>query len=658
MALTIQQKKWLDRNSADVIYGKLQQGSITMEMLSSYAAESPLFRDKLDAVMRLQASVPNPKEVSDYEHVQTLYSTAPVSSETLAALNAYLQEWQGNAAAENHVNEVRQMVEDYRCQSEFSALSEKVTQAIEAYNVSRTVPPVSLMRSIQEFISKWKDSSSASSQVNLCRQWEQHFSGMMEEIVSANWPKVVGPHGKIFNFASMRDFLETYPVSAERRSQADDLMWEWVLDQDNPLTASAQYANYWGNNGRHSAEVAALSMGRHIWEQRLSNAPLEELVSFSKTNPQSSILPLVNQRIKELKGDKLAEIRRRPNAFTHPEFMSLYNGGVYTTEELKEAAGADDELFDKILNLGRIRAALPELPEVIGTGKGESGVTDVILFGITSTGKSCVLAGLINHDTLGYDSVRFSGKYAQTVHAHAQHGFPPPPTNLNQVATIKAYITDPETRLKYNFNLFEMAGEDFRSKIANAIYENGEAATSFADMGEGAPEILRSNNDKLFFILVDPTVDIKDSMMQDQAIKALIDIMFGDVNKVNENEDVMSKVTGLHFIVTKADTMGYKGEELKKAAQEFVRNTIGTALRDKIVEGCRQFGINASDNPVLDGVPRVFPFSLGQFTVGNIFKYNPESSGNLLHVISDYSISERPAGITHKLRDFLIKPWF
>ncbi len=657
MALTLQQKKWLDRNSADIIYEKVRSGNISREMLQSYAAESPAFREKLDAIIRLEAAMPVPQEVNEYEHVKTLYDSDSGNPGTLKAMNDYILRWQGTVSAEAHVAEVRQLMEAYQCQKEFTDLSEKVRQAQEAYQLTRTVPPVALMRSIRDFISHWEDNRAAAQQVSMCRQWEQDFSGMMEEIVAMNWPKVVGPHGKIFNFASMRDFLESYPVSPERRSMADDLMWEWVKEQPNPLEASVEYVNYWGNKGKHAAEVAALSRDKGLWDNTLSTASLEDLVAFINRNPDSSIVPLAQARISELKKDKLDEIRRRPNAFSYPEFMNLYNGEVFSKAELMAAAGADAELFDKLLNLPKNRTALDDVPEVIGTGKGEAGVTDVILFGITSTGKSCVLAGLINHDSLGYDSVRFSGKYAQIIHSHAQHGFPPPPTNLNQVATIKAQYIDPASRLRYNFNLFEMAGEDFRSKIANAIYENGEAATSFADMGEGAPEILRSGNEKLFFILVDPTVNMRESIQQTQAIKALINIMFGQVNNVNENADVMSKVIGLHFIVTKADTMGYEGEELKKAAQEFVRNTISTAMRDAIVAGCKQFGINASDNPQLDGVPRVFPFSLGQFTVGNIFKYNPTSSGNLLQVISDYSLSERPAGLTHKLRDFLIKPW-
>ena len=84
---------------------------------------------------------------------------------------------------------------------------------------------------------------------------------------------------------------------------------------------------------------------------------------------------------------------------------------------------------------------------------------------------------------------------------------------------------------------------------------DGKLVTSFADMGTQAPEILNNGNRKLFFILIDPTSEGREQALQAEAVNRLKSLMFGKVDGRNPNEAIMRRVEGLHFIVTKADTL-------------------------------------------------------------------------------------------------------
>ena len=60
----------------------------------------------------------------------------------------------------------------------------------------------------------------------------------------------------------------------------------------------------------------------------------------------------------------------------------------------------------------------------------------------------------------------------------------------------------------------------------------------------------------------------------------------------------MRRVEGLHFIVTKADTLAGGPSQ----AREVVHGILNRGARESLVESCREYGINASDESELDDV--------------------------------------------------------
>ena len=168
----------------------------------------------------------------------------------------------------------------------------------------------------------------------------------------------------------------------------------------------------------------------------------------------------------------------------------------------------DEQLADvevvEAKNLERIKNELPDINAEIAKCRKvcADGHTDVFLFGIPSTGKTCILMGLIGCTTIDVDTVRAGGPYSSALDQYLKAGLTIGQTPKDFVATIEAEIM--EGTKKHMLNLVEMSGEDFAFKIADN--ENGKI--SFEDMGNGATQLLCNNNRKVFFIIVDPTARI------------------------------------------------------------------------------------------------------------------------------------------------------
>ena len=441
------------------------------------------------------------------------------------------------------------------------------------------------------------------------------------------------------------------------RNQADEYAWEWVNRQPDIMAAAESYDMVFRGRGAHAGQVQRLRDSQAEW-QMYSQLDIYSIINFLEANPSHPFAPVAGQRIQELKAEALAAMRANPTSVPVTDFRHMLESPYFTREELMEAAGIDEAMLQSnVYNYENLIASLPPLPNsesTFGTGMGEEGITDIVFFGIQSSGKTCVLSGLLRHDNLWFDDHRYSGDYGITLKAYADNGFAVSGTPGDFVATIKAEVSQLDDKYKYKFNLFEMAGEAFRTGIAHGRDQYGRQELSFEDMGVNAAEILRSGNDKVFFLFVDPTADYRQYEDQKKAIAAMVALMFGDDNGYNPNEDIMRRVKGLHFIVTKSDMLppGDPREQAHRKVLEIMKS----GIRDKIIEGCRRYGINASKDPELNGRPRVFPFSLGHFTIGNMFRYDPVGSSTMLRVICDYCSPERKAGFGQKFRSFFTNP--
>ncbi|MDE6134794.1 MAG: hypothetical protein K2F79_04395, partial [Muribaculaceae bacterium] len=423
------------------------------------------------------------------------------------------------------------------------------------------------------------------------------------------------------------------------------------------------YENYTAGSGRHAGDLAEMATASQEWHTLLSAPPAPRyaastkacgIIDFLQSNPRHMFAKKAMSMLKDLGPAVCAEIAENPIVYYPNLFDKLYDSGLFNRQDLLKAANANDYLLGRITDRQAIQRRLDalNLDGIMSDmlhGYGEKGITDILFFGISSSGKTCILSGLLNNDGLSFDTVNFSCKYAQALKSYAEEGFAPPATRDVAVAVIKASTS--RKGLKYHFNLVDMAGEAFVHKIADNI----DAKTDFRDMGQGAPEVLNNGNDKVFFIVVDPAASPDDQTLQRNVLRRLIGLFFGSVNNQVTNRTIMERVRGIHFIVSKADTLP---EPRLENARAIVRRLLNNQDCSELVENCRNFGINVSKDPALDGKPRIFCFSLGQFTVGNIYDYRPVDSETILQTICDYASGTGRETFLYKIRAVLTESLF
>lgn len=295
--------------------------------------------------------------------------------------------------------------------------------------------------------------------------------------------------------------------------------------------------------------------------------------------------------------------------------------------------------------------------------------TDVYFFGMPTSGQTCLLMGLMGSDGMGY-SINFhtkGGLYASALIHYLKAGKLPAMDCGNFVSTIRATIEEKGKKgeiLNHEINFVELPGEKFSCKIAN-----NEDTVEMEDMGSGTVKLLRNKNRKVFFIIVDPTRDIfkftyeqpvldsNGNMISVNPRHLFIDQTAGlakfiSLFEMPENKEFMKNVDAIHFIVTKADTLGRTDQERKERAHDLLLAKYQGPIRN-LITFCRR---SKRINYATDFKPMVYPFSLGRFSDDRTFEYDNRSSLAIIDALRHMTAAKKEGSFWGELRDCLIKP--
>lgn len=505
---------------------------------------------------------------------------------------------------------------------------------------------------LKRYIANWE----------ISRPYENHvddaitkLSALQNHIEEEEWKKV-----DLFDIASLENYYRKY-LETIHKNDIDDTIFS--LSKGKPvhelINALLHYKQIFPQ-GNHVEEADRMIEAVRIWLGISASRDLVQVFSYIKSYPDSPFIDEAKLLMIQLKAEEIAIMKREFMDYSRDKLLNFIKTEIFTENELIYAQVVTRDSLEILRNYSEIRESLPVLDNIIPRCKTEcyADHTDVFLFGIPATGKSCVLAGLIGSNILNYDSVSSGGAYADALIEFMNNSCPPPPTKKNYLTTIKAWIKNGD--IVHPYNLIEMAGEEFADKIS--LNPDGEVC--FEDMGTGAADLLNSDNDKIFFIIVDPTKDfvrfktdreVKDKegniigyetkeivANQVQCMKRMIDMF----NKP-ENENVMKKVKAIHFVVTKSDTLGDTLENRLDGA---------VAILDKKYSLCIETLYDIFENPDYDinratgYKPMVYTFSLGKFYVGNIFEYDSSDSANLIEVMQGNVVGIKKETFFDKMR--------
>lgn len=494
-----------------------------------------------------------------------------------------------------------------------------------------------LLCKLKAYIAKWggiceRHGTIANEKINWVQQQLNHLA---EERESADWDSV-DPLDK----EQLMGHLTMYPNTVHHNDI--DNLFGYATNKEN-ITELNNYKILF-QNGLHVREANELLNAISEWTSIKEAEDIFMVDNYMKDHPSSPFITQANQLKIALKQREIGLMRENPIDYEVDRLLNLLSSRIITEHDLFREKVITKNALNTICNLDKIKDTLPDVKKAIqaSTAECKPGYKDVFFFGVPSTGKTCVLMGLSRATNLSVNLAAGGGDYAEALQQYIDCGVITGRTPGTFVTTLEATIRSKTNKeVKHQVNLVEMSGEEFAFEIA----KNQEHEFSFEAMGTGVTSLLQNDNRKVFFLIIDPTADTVsinreipdhydeitgEAIMKTEwctanqriIIKKIIDI-FRDKN----NLEIMKKVDAIHFIITKADTLGKTADREEKALELFEQKY--SNVLDDLVDLSKECNINRSNK----FAPKLYMFSLGTFYMGGVYEYDQTDSDRLVKVI-------------------------
>ena len=441
---------------------------------------------------------------------------------------------------------------------------------------------------------------------------------------------------------TMHPDTSTLSNSLGHSDELDNLMW---MNTRNAVSEPKlrRYLSDWpvGNHAEEAIQVLG-EIGE--WERVERSNDLFAVDDYRDNHPDSLFKNEVDAKYYELREEEIKKMRANPSEYTKQDVDRLIQSDIFKPQELIDEGLMTEESWARLQDFNR--DALPDLqamqmedPNI----QAPIGCADIYFFGMPGAGKTCLLMGLIGACGYGYtlNMRKSGGPYLAALQQYVHEGITSGPTYHRFVTVINGEVTERTKRGKavyHPINLVEMSGVGLFVSMVD------KKEVSLANMVEGATNLLQSENRKVFFILVDPTKlnleidyleDIRDAegdLIGQNVRRKYINQrdfinMFISLFELPVNQDVMSKVDAIHFIVTKADMLGDGSTRLDKACELLI--SIYQGPIEQLKNYCRKTRINLFTNYQ----PQIYTFSLGRFYLGNIFDFDKTEALQLVDAI-------------------------
>lgn len=442
----------------------------------------------------------------------------------------------------------------------------------------------------------------------------------------------------------LRDLLQNFEEKKIQESQSWNQTVQMAMQYENlrnfrgAINAYKGYLQRWPDGPLHPDSI-------HV---QMANAEIERLLGE------------IEGAAKALKQALISDMRERPDKFT-PLMMRYIMGRIvpnpdeldqspvgrflaaglsFTFEELVKAEILPDipVLWNNVLN---DVWSVPQL-QMRELGTFPSDRNDVFFMGVKGSGKTCALAGIINElyesgEVTYQPQINDEGRdlcqeYYYALIEAVRHNKALAPTATDTISFMKL---DVGKKREKALTMVEMSGEAFSSLAqahsAREVWEN-----------MGASSCLRNNNNKVLCFLIDYS-RVLDSGRQDQQdidLNRALTVLSNDgPNPSNPSKGcTMSKVTTVAIVVTKSDLMGpnLSYEQRTKIATEYVKNNLAAFVGTLKLE-CEKHGINA---PARNQI-YVFPYSLGDFYVGQTLQFRSEDSARFVEFLKSATVGKK-----------------
>lgn len=451
----------------------------------------------------------------------------------------------------------------------------------------------------------------------LLEQWEAG------SIVS-DWDKILTESNSDARVVKINEFIQRYAM--------------------NPSETAQTYLN---KAQKELERLADEKEARKDWIDATQRNEILGYVEFITKHPYCDYREEADRRIQEMKGDLLTDMKRSPFKYTRDMMYEYISTNALTMADLVDNSDTlTDRAYSHIKRYPRLIDEQRQLPvSRLENPTSEDGNTDVYFFGVSGSGKTCVLAGLMS--LTGKLGFRFDpkgpgggGNYAMELRNYARTSMLPPATDQNYIQVIDGEINDEDNHL-HKISLIEMSGE----KTAQFAAINNP--TDLADLGPGAAGLLSNDNNKVIFFVIDPTNEKNVEMGQgSQQWVMQSDVLNCVSSLLSKNKGLMKKVVAIHVILTKSDTLG---DYVDRDVIQDVLNSQGyQAVLEDIKGICEQYNINKQTGFHVG----LYPFCVGKFMPGDVYTFDETDSLKVLRVIQKNTVPRRKKGFFDNLSDW------
>lgn len=487
---------------------------------------------------------------------------------------------------------------------------------------------------LTSFIARYSSSAPLKEKVAEAREM---LAELTRSVEADDWEKV-----DRFSVHSLLSHRRRYPATIHE-GEIDSMIWN-LLDKSRASDIRRYMSEF--PSGQHITECSDILEAQELWNGVSTDPDLITLSDYISEEITSPFIPEARSLFDRLKESELQKMKENPGKYDATTLNLMLDNGIISERELFEAELATPRTLEFLHNPQQLPDIEQRTDENIVP---QRGATDIFLFGIPSSGKTCVLTGLLGAKEFHYDNSTLGGGYADNLKIYRDYGKAPGRTYGNFVTQISGKIRPEEAgQPMFQINLIEMSGEEFAMRIAY----NPENSVDFESMGTGATQLLTSSNPKVIFIVIDPSANglIRLATQRDdgstETKTVQQDIVINKiVNMLAKNPNVLRHTNAIHFIMTKADTIGPR-ETREQIAVERIQT-----LYSHAIVTLKELAAKYSFNSTSGNSPMLFTFSLGKFYVGDLFEYDPADADKIIKALKSMTQGERSRGFFSNIKD-------
>lgn len=625
MSLSTDDLKKLVGYGVEIIVSAYDKGTVTDNDLAEALRLYPDFQSKYNKIRSTIDNRPNLEEQNEWSSIEALKDDLSQQGVLDVKLRNYINKWDLKPLSKTHVDEAKGLLDTLEEKRQWSHI-EKLCK-----DQSREGE---LISSLQDYISYWVPPKNIPSS-NHIEEAKTKLAKLLSDIEDTEWAAL-----NKNDLNALKEYLKKYPNSVHLK-EIDEYFWKVVSFSPVILKNLYDYLTTFPS-GKYVYQAQGIIGEYGEWEGIRDSADIVSVWNYINRYDTPPFIEEAKKLYERLKSNKLKFLEENKyDRALYEDVKLLLESGALTKNDLIEAKLVTEMIYKEMFGDTTIKLSKAE-PKVNPNVTSLGGFVDVYLLGIPSSGKTCVLMGLLGAYDLTFNRVGEYAEYGDNLEIYRTSGQTVQRTTRNFTARIDSTISKQDSKgrnVKYNISLIEMAGEQF---VFNMVF-HPEKKLKLEDMGSGASSIMSSDNNKIIFLVVDPNIEgivklesVDPQTGEEQSVTTEQKIVLAKIIDIlRANPKAMSKTLAINFIMTKSDTIGEVSERddlAVKRMREIYRETI-----TKVKDLCDEYGINKAN----DGVPKLYTFSLGQFCICDRFAFDRKDADKIITAITNLMPGEK-----------------